>query len=151
MFLDSLICFLKNQTEQDFVKIRSKYMHRYVSAFLLLTISFLSFTCYLEAENYDLMPSQQLSNNQQIEYVFHKVYVQPSQIYFSENQMFVQSLEGLIPINSLKTDCNGIHYEIVHPYSWVCKSVDSRGKKCGHYNSNTYYCEHCGRSPDDDR
>src|SRR5215211_4170970 len=89
-----------------------------------------------QAEGASLMPAQQLDR----ESVFEKIYVSPPQIYFSDNRIFIQVIDqGLIEVVSLHTDPYGIYYESAHPQSWTCE--------CGYDNTNTYYCDNCGKAP----
>lgn len=126
----------------------NKFM-RQLFTVLLSTFAFLPFT-NTYGENLSLIPAQLLEEQPSAETIVQKVYVHPSQIYFSDNQIFVQTPKGLMPVHSLKTDAKGIHYRTAHPQSWYCQYVDKQtGKKCGYYNTFTYYCEECGHSPDD--
>lgn len=113
---------------------------------LLATFACLSFTNSYGQENLNLTASQILPEQAAIEMIVQKIYVQPSDIYFSDNQIFVQTPKGLIPVNSLKTDAKGIHYKTAHPQSWVCTRKE-KGKVCNTYNAYDYYCEKCHYSP----
>lgn len=115
----------------------------------LLTSLFATLSCltfgYGE-ENVNLTAAQILLEHPTVERISQKIYVQPSDIYFSGNQIFVQTPKGLMPVEALKTDAKGIHYRIVHPQSWVCtRKID--GEVCNTYNAYNYYCESCGYSP----
>lgn len=116
---------------------------------LLATFACLSFTNSYGEESLNLTASQILPEQPAVEMAVQKIYVQPSEIYFSNNQIFVQTPKGLVPVHSLKTDAKGIHYKTVHPKSWYCEYEFDDGTTCGNYNTYTYYCEECGHSPDD--
>ncbi len=117
---------------------------------LLATFACLAFTSCYGQEIANLTAAQILPEQPTVERISQKIYVQPSDIYFSNNQIFVQTPKGLMPVDALKTDAKGIHYKTAHPQSWFCEYVDKRtGKKCGHYNTYTYFCEECGHSPND--
>ncbi len=103
---------------------------------LFATFACLSFTNSYGEENVNFTATQTLPEQSVIEKNVQKIYVQPSDIYFSDNQIFVQTPKGLIQVHSLKTDSHGIYYKTARPYSWDCP-------RCGEYNAYDYYCEHC--------
>lgn len=85
--------------------------------------------------------SQEFFGEEEVVFI-QKIYIHPSEIYFSNNKIFVQTKKGVLEIPSIQSDFKGIYYRAVHPQNWVCK-------KCGEYNINTYYCENCEKSPSD--
>ncbi len=115
---------------------------------LLSTFACVSFATS-DGKELDLAPAQIIEEQPSVETIIQKVYVHPSQIYFSDNQIFVQTPKGLMPVQSLKADAKGIHYRTAHPQSWYCQYEFEDGTICGCYNTFTYFCEDCGHSPDD--
>lgn len=113
---------------------------------LFATLSCLVCTNGYGEESVNLTAAQILTDQSTSEMIVQKIYVQPSDIYFSGNQIFVQTPKGLMPVTSLKTDAKGIYYKTAHPQSWVC-TRNENGKVCNTYNAYNYYCESCGFSP----
>lgn len=76
-----------------------------------------------------------------------KVYIQPSSIYVSSNQIYVKIAEDLIPIQHLSCDDSGIFVSIQdlqtgrgRQETWICQ-------KCGYENYvGINACGICGRS-----
>jgi methionyl-tRNA synthetase len=115
--------------------------------FLLLVVFGCSYITTGQAEEFDVFLAQHHAENQKIVSLKQKIYVEPSQIYFSNNHIFVQSTKEMIQIQGIKSDELGVYYQAEHPQFWYCEYIFSNGKRCGHYNTYSYYCENCGRAP----
>lgn len=118
--------------------------------FALLLILICSYITVMKADELDILAAQHLRENEKVvTTIDRKIYVEPSQIRFSNNQIFVQTPKGMFQIPKLYSDDIGIYYKSVHPYSWYCHHRFSEGRVCGHYNTYIYYCEECGHAPGD--
>jgi hypothetical protein len=106
------------------------------------------FVTQSQAEEFEFIPAQSLMEDKIVS-IEQKIYVEPSQIYFSMGRIFVQTPKGLTQIHELNSDDLGIYYRTEHPKSWYCKYKYPNGKVCGHYNTYTYFCEECGHAPDE--
>jgi hypothetical protein len=114
--------------------------------FVLLVVIASSYIAIGQAEEFDVFPAQHHVEIHKPASLKQKIYVEPSQIYFSNNQIFVQSTKGMIQIKGIKSDDVGIYYQAAHPQSWYCNNIIN-GKVCGHYNTYSYFCENCGKEP----
>lgn len=115
--------------------------------FVLLFTFICSYMTYGQAQGCNINSAQYLVENQQVISLMQKIYIEPSEIFFVNSQIFVETPKGLMQILELSSDEIGIYYKAAHPQSWFCNNKDENGKRCGTYNTNTYYCEECGKAP----
>lgn len=67
-----------------------------------------------------------------------RLYVNPSNIFFEDNKIYVLNKDQILEVSSIKSDEKGTYVKLKWPFPFECS-------RCGWWNSSfAFVCERCG-------